>query len=484
MSLATWRKVQGCDSPLPTYKFSLFPFFAACFTAGQVNRQRIKAVLLLQEPGHSVPEDITIDDGILSSSYVPLQSMTILRNRQRNSSGGFVQIRRRRRHAQPGRRRRLSLLGHVLLFILFVASYILYNSHQTRVALEMEALLDQRFRDCSLQDLQQSFAVPRTTTVGDDASCWQVKEEIVQVPVESIVNRNHMRPLGAGYKGTVRQALIQLKHVDDNNNFPNEPSSPDLCWAALKSDHCHILFWSNLFFDRTGISCVQDGAFLWNDASYLGGEYNGAMLSAAARRKFGDNHHQALGLLPTFGIVVRDRPLWTRYSRDNLQGMPHPNRLVVGSIMPLHRSLVKLRAYGQLEPQHFLPSARLLQFAAQMNMAFQDMIDNNIGVDKATGETFLYDYTYLALQNQEPGSTCTAGVPACTYCPDAALTVGATYPQHRFPKTTAVESDFLAYRNIVARYLRRHGDASNLTRRKVQSCATVEDLVQVLKNAS
>eukprot|EP00978_Attheya_sp_CCMP212_P040877 scaffold227774_cov53-Attheya_sp.AAC.3 len=43
--------------------------------------------------------------------------------------------------------------------------------------------------------------------------CWRPEEEVLQIPVDAILNRRDMDGIGAGSKGGVYQAIIQLDYA-------------------------------------------------------------------------------------------------------------------------------------------------------------------------------------------------------------------------------------------------------------------------------
>ena len=420
-----------------------------------------------------------------------------------------------------------------LVVWLAVASAIVsvYTRHQWLIQ-EVVILNHGNHEACSLPQLQRSFPRQVDQTIHDNkdrilkdvCSPAAAQDKLLHLPVHAIVNRNHMPLLGAGYKGNVHKALVKLRNGGDKQ------TKVSYCWVAVKTDHCHALLWGNinLFFDRTRQSCLQDYAFLWNDASYLAGEYTGAMLSVAAELETAsslgsqgrtttghDSSSLSSGLFPTWGMVVldksKDQPLWSRVARRYLQGTPLPDPYMVGAIMPYQPSFVSLKEYGKrLEPQHFVSSAKALLFVSRMGLAFQDILKTNIGVgghvqqpvdmgdqDNSTRSTlhssgsdgtftFLYDNTYLSVQ---PNTPCRASQAACTtfFCHphDPAVVVGHTYRDHQRPNKTAIESDFWAYRDILATYFAGRRPITNgLTGRRIRSCTNVEQLIQLLEESS
>ena len=119
----------------------------------------------------------------------------------------------------------------------------------------------------------------------------------MRIPIDAVVNRNSLEKLGHGYKGGVHKAIIQIANAERSERH-NDGSY--YCTAAVKSDHCHSLT-SNVFFGRSERSCLQPWSFLWNGASYLGGEYTGALVFQALLK----SHHveDYPGVVPTWAMI-------------------------------------------------------------------------------------------------------------------------------------------------------------------------------------
>eukprot|EP00978_Attheya_sp_CCMP212_P039266 scaffold202776_cov30-Attheya_sp.AAC.1 len=70
-------------------------------------------------------------------------------------------------------------------------------------------LLHKAFRHRSDQTKKQSDEDKVTT----EQDCWRPEEEVLQIPVDAILNRHDMDGIGAGSKGGVYQAIIQLDYA-------------------------------------------------------------------------------------------------------------------------------------------------------------------------------------------------------------------------------------------------------------------------------
>lgn len=310
--------------------------------------------------------------------------------------------------------------------------------------------------DCTFNDLHETFARPTSKSNGEE-NCWSLQEEILRIPYQSILNRNHMPRLGAGYKGGVHKARILL-------------NGSRTCWAAVKSDHCHTLM-QNPFFDRTGVPCIADYTYLWNDASYLGGEYTGAMLHYAAMR-----HNLTLsGFLPTYAVIV-GTPLYSRLARSGLNGSPHVDPSILGAVMPL-QSFTPLADISTGHEIHrnsttfsrtMLPAAEAMAFSHDMGFVWQDIIDRNIGIRSSDHLAMLYDNTYFSHL-----ATCRT---FCDFCADGA--VSKFRRQRSLLSSNEVRTDVKAFQKVIAPIA--HGQLE----REIRLSRSAHDLVKVFKKYS
>lgn len=357
-------------------------------------------------------------------------------------------------------------------------------------------------RACSYEELFAAFGTGQEDS-NDEAksgnvkkNCWSLAETVLQVPA-SAVDTQSLKRLGSGFKGSAQKTAISI-------------GNGDYCNVVTKTDHCHSVFGSNFFTDRTSTSCLQPYSFLFNDASYIGGEYTGALVHQALRHVNKDKTRKSFidaGVLPTWG-VVQDivYPQWTRLRRSSLQGSPHTDGTLKAVIMPLVESFTPLNKLSsearQMISQNattiartMLPAAEGLALVNGMRLAFQDLIEGNIGIVLAVqsksvvGQTsgthfksFVYDHTYLTLQ---PNDECTLPddqSEACNFCYETAFESGGNYTNHRYDKSGAIKSDMEGFRSILLRLFRQSPESTNsVAKRALLKCNTIEDVVSLLR---
>lgn len=311
---------------------------------------------------------------------------------------------------------------------------------------------------CTVEDLQNVFhPIKADRRSKNEESCWSLQANVLKVPDTAIVNRDRLLKLGAGYKGGVHKALLRLNHKE-------------MCFAALKTDHCHnSKDQSQLKLTQTGVPCVASNAFRQNDKTYLGGEYTGALVHYMSRRL----QTNVPGLLPTYAMVYKKKPLRSRLEWSRLKGNPHTDARVVGSIMPLQdfvplpklQSTVLLSWTTQRVSSVMLPAARGLEFLHRLGLVHQDVIDRNIGIVD-NERAILFDYTYLSTIGG-----CQIG---CDYCKEDALST-IEFDEHWLPNVTPQQSDALALADIIANMTRIESFQNDL--RQIKSST---ELVNVL----
>eukprot|EP00978_Attheya_sp_CCMP212_P030456 scaffold112068_cov49-Attheya_sp.AAC.3 len=95
-------------------------------------------------------------------------------------------------------------------------------------------LLHKAFRHRSDQTKKQSDEDELTTEQRQrqPQDCWRPEEEVLQIPVDAILNRHDMDGIGAGSKGGVYKSIIQLDYTTMSGN------DHVLCTAALKTEEC------------------------------------------------------------------------------------------------------------------------------------------------------------------------------------------------------------------------------------------------------
>jgi hypothetical protein len=322
--------------------------------------------------------------------------------------------------------------------------------------------LDQRSQDndvesssppqCSYELLYKAFR-HRTDTMkkSDDEEateqpprdCWRPEDEVLQIPVDAILNRHEMDGIGAGSKGGVYQAIIQLDETD----------STEVCIAALKTEECRPMERGTLREEKNNdddwISCVDPSARSW-DESDMNKEFMGAFVFVAARKA---GIMELPGIIPTWGLVVN------KENPSTIVGANIVYPSVVGTIMPLK----KFKTFTDLAEEdpydHYstmttttrvlpkdsvgfakimLPAAEALLFMKRLGMSFQDIRAKNIGVsttidkNQEGNSAFVYDNTFLSFLE---GATCSLDgdylSEGCNFCNKESLT-----QQHRYEGTT------------------------------------------------
>jgi hypothetical protein len=386
----------------------------------------------------------------------------------------------------------------LLLMVLLVLATICYGWKTPDLMLLLE-IDSNELAPCAYSQLEEAFRKPRTPSSSssshqeqeqDNDCSWKLEHEILRIPMDAVVNRNSLEKLGHGYKGGVHKAILRIANAERSDTSVLKPPRPeDYCTAAVKTDHCHSLT-SNVFFDRSERSCLQPWSFLWNDASYLGGEYTGALVFHALLKSQQVGDHP--GILPTWAMIQDTKyPLASRLPRRWLQGSPHPDASFKGIIMPLmdFTPLDRL-TQGQLSrlvqnttylAHMMLPAAKGLVFVNHLGLAFQDILRKNIGIRNDWRHAFIYDYTYLALQKED---TCPKDLAECQFCPEAVF-VAANYTDHRVGNKGALTSDMIRFRRILLWLLGKVGElgkrqASTL-KQSLEQCISMRQIVEVLQ---
>jgi hypothetical protein len=337
---------------------------------------------------------------------------------------------------------------------------------------------------CSYNQLETSFSSLSLSANDEHANnenCWSLQEEVLRIPPSAIVNRNHLPKLGNGFKGGVHLAIFDLG--GDKKSW---------CKAALKTDHCHsLLHDNNLFTDQTSLSCVSDNSFLWNDASYLGGEYTGALVFRALQKRQ-RKMQAANGIIPTWAVVYDDssKGLVSIRPRSWLQGAPHPDNKLLGMVMPL----VDFTPSNQLDRQRrrllsgnltslanmLLPAAEALEFVNGLGLAFQDLLPSNVGITDEN-HSVLYDNSYMALQ-KDVQCPWQQDHDVCAFCREPVF-FKANYTQHRWEGHTAIQSDLRSFRKVIKGFSSGFR-YSNTFNSRLDRCEDIHHVVSLLRQVS
>ena len=341
-------------------------------------------------------------------------------------------------------------------------------------ALLLKAAMDvDQVPDCTFEDLlqfkKQSMGTPQKSLTKTTEHSWSLQEEIIRVPADAILNREHLPTLGtckgmaAGELGSVHKAVIKLP--------TQQKQQRAFCKAALKTDKCYPFLPLESppeeVCDNSGKNCVCVGKMAhsclhpkagWNFVTNMRGEYLGA-LPWYAQIQAGDNSYHQKGLLPTYAIVeAKDRPL-----RQWVPGFifrwilpywvpPHPDRSTVGVLMPLLKFQVleslfrkkiekdpeKLKQFTGLKIAKLMVSATEgLVYMHRMGLVYQDILPKNIGIvwpkDNTTEPySLLFDNSYMGTQKDFVCPTTNNGVKEdiCNYRHEDAFPLANRFPEH------------------------------------------------------
>ena len=347
---------------------------------------------------------------------------------------------------------------------------------------QQQRLLDQLDPDdlmpCTYTQLDHAFRPPTRTispfvssSPNKRADCsWKLEDEILRIPIDAVASRHHLTKLGSGYKGGVHQAILK---IDDVDALVGELALGNYCTVAVKSDHCHS-FTTYLFSARSSRSCLQPWSLLWNDASYLGGEYTGGLVFQALLESHSVEKYP--GIVPTWAMIHdTDNPVWSRLPRRWLQGAPHPDASLKGIVMPLmdytplnqltKKQVARLAQNTTYLSHMMLPAAEGLVFVNHLGLAFQDILKTNLGITNDWSHALIFDNTYLALQQQpqqqpqqqqqqqqqdnaDSNNHCPKDQVECQFCPEPVFGA-ANYTKHRLGNQGALDSDRLGFLNIL-----------------------------------
>lgn len=399
----------------------------------------------------------------------------------------------------------------VLIFASFQLECLPWNRDGSSMSHEEKSKL-LHLRRCTYKDLDTAFrgAIPppphgRPATNASDADegkCWSLSDEVLRIPAKAIDHR-HLVRLGAGYKGGVYAVAI---HLSGNAHHDRDG---DKCVAAMKSDHCHMKnpMKSNWLDKRTKHSCIERDTFLLNPTSFMGAEYNGALIHHALQHMKAQNENRTepvrraeLGLLPTWGVVQDvGHPVRSRVRRKHLHGMPHRDGTIKAVIMPL----VKFEPLSTLSAAHktalvssvrsiaraMLPAALGLATVHGMRFAYRDIQEKNIGIRLVKGDhrhdgplefrAFMYDQSFLTYQDDEACALPEEQSAGCNFCMDPNFHHHPTDRKHR-----DILYDMFAFRGCVVRLLQASPDPSPEKQHllsSLEACGTARELAEVLE---
>lgn len=320
---------------------------------------------------------------------------------------------------------------------------------------------------CNFEDLQASFGKLdsfqqqreqcNNMPPKNNSCCWNLKDVIVRVPVEAILNRDSMTKLGGGKKGGVYKAIIGLpqKNAHDEDDTSKKTKT---CSIAVKTDHCtrlsriEILIMSLLKFmgspnafddvESSSVSCASSNARLFDLHSFMASEYAGSLIYYSQILYEQDEAHRRVegleegtstiakkdliipGLLPTYAVVTSDIPLRNVFDVPRMfwKGQPIWHDLknygnIIGVLIPIH-AFDPLTTYNRhpqnltraLEFKHsiyeissnitswvntFLQAAKGLEYVnSHLGLAYQDIKEKNVGIIYDEGMTIAGSLIY------------------------------------------------------------------------------------------
>lgn len=328
-------------------------------------------------------------------------------------------------------------------------------------------------RNCEFEDLAHSFSNRRRSNHNDDKteqSCWKIEDEYLEVPTTAILNRNHLRKLGRGGAGAVFRALIQL-------------SNDQVCYVALKTDHCQDHFWSAQ--KKDSVACVQDGAYLLQGHSSLKGEITGMVMHYSFYRR---GLEPPPGLLPSWAVVKAPasnhiRWIWLLLPRWTGYVYPAHDPTIAGIIMPL-RKVTDLSNYSNTSsvdvgspPQLadiariMLPAAKSLEVLHGLGMVHQDLTLNNVVISEETGKSLLTDMGLVSKLYD-----CTSEM--CDFC--TGISIGKQRFGHYLVEgLDRMESETIRFAEQIFEYFFTEHDKS--FRNELMSCTEAWQVVQLLE---
>jgi hypothetical protein len=238
----------------------------------------------------------------------------------------------------------------------------------------------------------------------------------LQIPVDAIVNNGNMEELGAGTKGGVYRALLNL-------------DGSGMCTIGLKTRQCR---YSQKEKRDEKTSCANNNTKqpdeYQDERNGMRKEFMGAFLFMATRKAGID----LPSLIPTWGMVVdNDKQKPPSIVGENIS-YPH----VVGMVMPL-REMIQIKAVTDqnltdIAPKTpldlarmMLPAAEAFLFMNQLGMSSQHIGEHNMGLPTSTSEfqgASVYDFSYLSFLHGAPCLLDGNQSQACNICDKESLT--------------------------------------------------------------
>ncbi|CAJ1956133.1 unnamed protein product [Cylindrotheca closterium] len=260
--------------------------------------------------------------------------------------------------------------------------------------------------------------------VDDEGTCWDLRKEMMNIPVEKIMNRRNYDLIGLGHHGAIAKVLIQYGSHRSN-----------VCEAVVKTDKC------NPIAGGDPLSCIAPNAMNRIQESYLGSEYMGG-LPFASRRRMGVPTD---GILPVWGVVYKKGGLPSHSNHSEWIGRPHPDPEVIGIVLPLtkftplnsgdsiatvfdtldEKTLQYITKDVPRIVKTVLPAARALAHTAGLGLSLQGIHMEDVGliVNRDTDGTIV-DAQAMLFDNTHSGfdysHNCTSEIAeACNWCSES-----------------------------------------------------------------
>jgi hypothetical protein len=276
------------------------------------------------------------------------------------------------------------------------------SGHNETMALAVEDIGD--VVPCTYDLLSTMFlqTKKRHTSSGvNESQCWSLKNEILHIPRQAVINRNGMKMLGKGTRGVVYEGFIR-------------GPSGNVCSVAIKTDKCKLGEKKKKKLNR---SCIEDGTKLMAGyQSYISSEYMGALLFVAARKAGVD----LPGFLPTWGIISN-----IFVDADSIEGVLMPI-VKFETVEDIWENSENAAQKTPLEVANLMLSVtKALSFVADLGLSFQDVHQKNIGIldDGSMEMAFIYDNTYLSFLKGETCMLPQTLKEACNFCVEETFTL-------------------------------------------------------------
>ena len=377
-------------------------------------------------------------------------------------------------------------------------------------------------RPCSYEQLYNAYGTPAalnatvdkgSTEKSSPGACWNLKDEILRIDANSILDRDNMLRLGGGKMGAENASLrsratyaMSSKMGIVHRAVLDLPGSGGKCAVAIKSDICNVNPIESAFHrSNVEVSCLHRNASLMSNSSTLGAEYAAGLVFHVAKQAYarspdlgGETPDVLDGIIPVWGVVEDTaRPLPSRKPRHRLARTPLVSEPAVrGVVMPFMEEFVP---FGSLSSssmvtfaspgagavaQALLPAARSLAFVEAMGAALGDVLMKNIGL--SSGRIVLFDYSKFTLLGGSTGRRCKLDSQwACEFCPDVAFPMSlpdqkSKYFQFEGFNTTMSMKDVIGFKGIALQLL-KHCSPNKERKELIRGLSSAEDMNAVVE---